>query len=189
MDWFLLAKVLHFLALISWFAGLFYFPRLLIYQLEALERGGVEGQAIAGQLALMQERLYRIIMRPAFVLTFVAGLAMIGIREYQTGGGYLLHQWWLQLKFVLVVFLGVYHVYCGRLMRLFGGGQIENWTTYRLRLFNEVPTVLMLGIVLLAVYKNILNVFWAFAFVLIFGFILSLGVRWYRLRRLAGLSK
>jgi len=165
------AKALHIIGFISWFAGLFYLPRLFIYHAEAAEKPEVERLAVQRQLELMAARLWKIITVPAMVVTILAGGTMVVLLE-----GNL--PMWLQLKLGFIVLLLVYHVTCGRIreQQLAGSSQ---WTSRGLRLFNEAATMLMIAIVFLAVLKDGLSAIYGVIGFFSVGALLMLGIRLY----------
>ena len=134
-------KALHLIAMVSWFAGLFYMPRLFVYHTQTSD---AEGRA---RFSTMEEKLYRIIMRPAMIATVVLGFALLAL-SWSTLAGTL----WIWLKIVIVFGLIGYHHVCGSLIRRFAAGEAphsERW----FRVFNELPTLVLIVVVLLAVLK------------------------------------
>jgi putative membrane protein len=139
-DLYLWVKALHLIAVISWMAGLLYMPRLFIYHTDAAP-GSVQSETFK----VMEQRLLRVIMNPAMMLTWLFGL-------YLAWSVYGFHGTWLHLKIVLVVLLTAVHVFFSRSVKAFARG--ENHRSARSwRIMNEVPTVLMIAIVVLAVVK------------------------------------
>jgi protoporphyrinogen IX oxidase len=132
-------KALHVVAMVTWFAGLFYLPRLFVYHAGADDRVSHE------RFVIMERRLF-IIMTIGAALTVIFGLALI-----ISNPAYLIMNW-LRLKLVLVAVLVGYHVYCYRLTAAFREGRTSHSGKW-FRGFNEVPSILLLGIVLLAVAK------------------------------------
>lgn len=133
----LIVKSLHLIFVISWFAGLFYLPRLFV------NHAMVEDAATRERLALMEHKLYRF-MTPLGILA--VGLGLWLWFGYGYGGG------WLHAKTALVVGLIAYHLYCGHLMRAFAAGRnTKSHVWYRV--FNEVPVLVLLVVVFLAVLK------------------------------------
>ncbi len=141
-------KAIHFIGFVAWFAGLFYLPRLFVYHVEAIENPGKE--AIAEQLGLMENRLYRIIMNPAMVLTLAAGIALLIIEPAY------LKQGWMHVKLTLLILLIGYHHVCLSYIKKLGKGT-KPMSSERLRFFNEIPTLLLVAIILLAVFKDTLS--------------------------------
>lgn len=139
-DVYLWIKALHIIAVISWMAGLFYLPRLFIYHTDA-----VPGSEKSETFKIMEQRLVRVIMNPAMMISWVLGL-YLAWSVYGFSGG------WLHAKIGLVMLLTLTHVYFTRSARRFA--RDENTRTARhWRLMNEVPTVLMILIVILVVVK------------------------------------
>ena len=132
-------KAFHIIGVVTWFAGLFYLPRLFVYHAEAVE------PAIRGRLQVMERRL--------LVMTHIgAALAIaFGIATLATESFYL-HAGWLHVKLALVLLLVIYHAMLVKLTRDFAAGRCT-WTSRGLRWFNEMPGLLLLAIVILAVVK------------------------------------
>jgi len=142
VDLYLWSKVVHLLGLISWMAGLFYLPRLFVYH---TERGGNE--ELAATFCVMEGRLLRVIMRPALVVTVGAGGVLVWSGEF-----YGPVPLWLWGKMVLVGLLLIYHGVLERHAGRFRQGG-ETGTSRYFRVLNEVPTVLLVAIVILVVVK------------------------------------
>ncbi len=132
-------KAFHIIGVVTWFAGLFYLPRLFVYHAEAVE------PAIRGRFQVMERRL--------LVMTHIgAALAIaFGIATLATESFYL-HAGWLHVKLALVLLLVIYHAMLVKLTRDFAAGRCT-WTSRDLRWFNEMPGLLLLAIVILAVVK------------------------------------
>jgi putative membrane protein len=132
-------KAFHVVFVVTWFAGLFYLPRLFIYHVATADAPGLE------RFVVMERRLFGI-MTIGAVLAALFGLSMIAVAP-----GYLTFAW-LRVKLVLVAFLIGYHVWCYQLMvALRAGSNPHSQRWYRL--FNEVPALLLIAIVVLAVVK------------------------------------
>jgi putative membrane protein len=131
-------KALHIVFMVTWFAGLFYLPRLFVYHAMAADREGIE------RFKVMERKLYFGIMTPGAVLTVIFGVWLwLG---WGVGGG------WLHAKLALVALLAGYHLWCGKLLDDFRRDRNRH-THVWYRWFNEAPVVLLLAIVLLAVLK------------------------------------
>lgn len=139
-DAYLWIKALHIIAVISWMAGLFYLPRLFIYHTDA-----APGSDQSETFKVMEQRLIRIIMNPAMMISWVLGL-YLAWSVYGFSGG------WLHAKIALVIAMTGTHVYFTRSARRFA--RDENTRNARhWRLMNEAPTLLMIAIVILVVVK------------------------------------
>jgi putative membrane protein len=140
-------KAFHIIGVVVWFAGLFYLVRLFVYHVEANEQPEPNRTILQQQYQLMEKRLYNLITTPGMVLTVVMAIALLITAPD------LLHERWLHIKLGFVAATIVYHFYCGRLMRRLAAGEFQ-WGGQALRGLNEVPTVFLAVIVLLAVFKN-----------------------------------
>ncbi len=143
-SWF---KAFHIIGVVVWFAGLFYLVRLFIYHVEADQEAEPAKSILKNQYQIMEKRLYNIITTPGMVVTVGCAIGLLVTQpEY-------LKQGWLHAKLGFVAALLFYHFYCGRLIK-----QLEEntckWGSKQLRALNEAPTVMLLVIVLLAVFKN-----------------------------------
>jgi protoporphyrinogen IX oxidase len=134
-------KALHIIAVISWMAGLLYLPRLMIYHCDA-EKGSVQSETFK----VMERRLYRAIMTPAMIVAWGLGLYLAFAHVGFTGNT------WLHVKFALVLVLSAAHGQMGRWVKDFAGDRNTRPQKFY-RIANEVPTLLMIGIVILAVVK------------------------------------
>lgn len=135
-DW---IKVIHILALISWMAGLLYLPRLFVYHCDV-----PVGSAASDLFKTMEYRLLRYIMTPAMIVTWVAGLLLAGILQAAP--------LWLILKIVAVVILSGVHGWMAVTVRKFRNDQRPHPARFY-RIMNEVPTILMIVIVILVVIR------------------------------------
>lgn len=135
-------KALHLIFLVTWFAGLFYLPRLFVYHSLAspTDREGVE------RFKVMERKLFFGIMTPGGVLTIVFGVWLWILKGYGFAAG------WLNLKLALVVVLVLFHLYCGKLLVDFKYDRNPHGHVYY-RWLNEVPTVILVAAVILAVVK------------------------------------
>lgn len=165
------AKAVHIVGFISWFAGLFYIVRLFIYHAEASERPPAERDVLLPQLELMAGRLWKIITVPALFLTFGGGITMV-LGAWPFGS-------WLHWKFLWLGLLVAYHLTCG-VIRKRQLARTFNWSSNRLRVFNEVATMLMVAIVFTAVFKVAMTAAYGVAGLLGLGLSLMFGLRTYR---------
>lgn len=136
-------KALHIISMVCWFAGLFYLPRLFVYHTQVEDAAGRE------RFAQMEKRLSRFIMTPASIATWVFGLWLLfgglGWDYYKTQG-------WFHTKLTLVVLLtGYHHVCLAHIKRLANGTNVKSEKYFRI--FNEIPVVFLIGIVILVVVR------------------------------------
>ena len=157
-------KALHLIGVIVWFAGLFYLGRLFVYHREADERPEAERTALKAQFALMEKRLYYGITWPGLCITIIFGTA-------------LLTEWgippWIHGKIGLVALLVLYHLWCGQLRKKLLNEKC-GWSGKQFRLFNEIPTLLLVSIVFLVVFKEAFS--WTIFLLILAGMMLVIGV-------------
>lgn len=139
---YLLIKSLHIISVICWMAGLFYLPRLFVYHAENSENAD-----FVAVVKLQEYRLFAYIMRPAMLASVITGVLMIG-----SDFGIFKSGVWIHIKLLFALFLLLYHIVCGILLgRLQRGSQKFSGKFFRV--FNEIPTILMIVIVVCAVMK------------------------------------
>ena len=170
-------KALHLIFVVAWFSGLFYMVRLLVYHAEAHEGPAARREILIPQLRLMEKRLWYGITWPAAVLALSSG-ALLAVDFWP-----LTEHSWLILKLILVTLLFAYHLSCGYLYRYMGRGSYP-LGGHGLRLWNEVATLFLFGIVFLAVCKDGLDMLVALAGLVVLGGGLWWGIRLYRMMRL-----
>lgn len=133
-------KSFHIISVITWFAAIFYLPRLFVYHAMAEDEIGRE------RFKVMERKLYRGIMNPSAVVAVGLGVVLVVIQPYW------LEQGWLHMKTLLVIGLVGYHLYCGRLLRAFA--EDRNTRSHRwYRVFNELPVLVLIAVVLLVELK------------------------------------
>lgn len=137
-------KALHLIFMVTWFAGLFYLPRLFVYHAMANDSVSIE------RFKVMERKLYWGIATPGGALTLVFGAWTLALNGISTYTGSL----WLWLKLGLVVLLVAYHLTCGYLLREFGHDRNRHGHVWY-RWFNEIPVLMLAGIILLAVLRPV----------------------------------
>ncbi len=144
MNTYLLFKSLHLIAVISWMAGLLYLPRIFVYHVENKEK-----KEATDIFEVMERRLFIYIMRPAMILTWAFGIILVHLNGIE-----IFSQLWMQIKIVLVIILSAYNGYLGRCL-----SNLKNSTNTKsakfFRIINEIPTVILIIIVFLAIFKPI----------------------------------
>ena len=158
MDY-LIAKSIHIIFVVSYFAGLFYMVRLFIYHTEALEKEEPERSILHKQFSFMEERLWNIITVPALILMALSGIYMFYAMQwvYFTQG-------WMHVKLLFIAFLLWYHYYSWRLMKRLQAGP-KTLSSVQLRMLNEVATIILFVVVFAIVLKNLFIEYWYFALV------------------------
>ena len=144
MNSYLLFKSLHLIAVISWMTGLLYLPRIFVYHVENLK-----DKNTSSVFKTMERKLYFYIMTPAMILTWVFGLILISSLGFE-----VFSATWIKLKLLLVILLTLYHFYLSKLLSDFNLGQNTKSSKF-FRIINEVPTILLILIVFIVVFKPI----------------------------------
>ncbi len=166
-------KAFHIVGFVSWFSGLFYLVRMFVYHAEASDKPESIREDWKRQFSLMQWRVYKMIATPAMVITWLCGLSMIAINPA------ILQSTWMHIKLTLLVLLVLYHFYCKSIIIRQESG-IDKGTSINYRLLNELPTLFLVAIVLLAVLRDLQDFVKLFIGILIFGFLLFTFVKWYK---------
>ena len=142
MNSYLLFKSLHLIVVLSWMAGLLYLPRIFVYHVE-----NINDQNSSNIFKIMERKLYFYIMMPAMFLSWFFGLILISIIGFD-----VLSTTWIQLKLIFVVLLSFYHFYLGRFLSKLKSDQ-NTKTSRFFRIINEVPTILLILIVFIVIFK------------------------------------
>ena len=144
MNTYLLFKSLHLIAVISWMAGLLYLPRIFVYHVE-----NKNDQNISNIFKVMERKLYFYIMMPAMVLSWILGFLLINSIGFDQ-----LANKWLEIKLILVLILTIYHLFLGVCLKKFSIDK-NIYSSKFYRIFNEVPTILLILIVFIVIFKPI----------------------------------
>ena len=144
MNYYLLFKSLHLIAVISWMAGLLYLPRIFVYHVENSEK-----KETTEIFEVMEKRLYFYIMRPAMILSWFFGIILIYI-----SGIDIFSQLWMHIKLGLVVILTIYHEFLGVCLKSLKL-KTNTKTSKFFRIINEVPTIILIIIIFIVVFKPI----------------------------------
>jgi len=144
MNSYLLFKSLHLIAVVSWMAGLLYLPRIFVYHVENKKK-----KIVTDVFEVMERRLFFFIMRPAMISTWIFGLILVYLNGIE-----IFSHLWMQIKIVSVILLSVYNDYLGKCLV-----SLKNSTNTRsakfFRTINEIPTVILIIVVFLAIFKPI----------------------------------
>ena len=176
VDYYLYIKALHLIFVITYFAGLFYMPRLMVYLVEAADRPQAASDIIIPQLQLMMRRLWQIITVPSAILGLIFGLWMLWINPF------LLGKSWMLVKLVFVGLLVLYHIKTHRFYKAFLEGNCQRSARF-FRIWNEGATLILFAVIFLAILKD--SIHWIFGLLGLFGlaFLLMLGIRLYKRHR------
>ena len=144
MNYYLLFKSLHLIAVISWMAGLLYLPRIFVYHVENYQK-----KETTEIFETMERKLYFYIMRPAMLISWLLGILLIYHIGFES-----FSQLWLQLKIFFVIILTVYHEYLGKCLTSLRDGSNSKSSRF-FRIINEIPTILLILIVFIVIFKPI----------------------------------
>jgi putative membrane protein len=142
MDLYLTYKTLHILFMVSWFAGIFYLPRLFVYHVES------DSLEVKNQLSIMEKNLFKFIT-PIGILALIFGIMMGLLSSNWTA---FFTQDWIVVKIIVVFLLVSYQLMCRKIMQELSADN-HNWTGFKLRVFNEAPVILLLLGIIAAVFK------------------------------------
>lgn len=166
-------KALHLIFVITWFAGLFYIPRLFIYHIEARQKPQPDANILSKQLKIMSKRLWYIITWPSAILaTLFAVWLLILVPSW-------LEQPWMHVKLAFVVLLIAYHIKNHLIFKQFQKDDIR-WTSNGMRLWNEGATLILFAIVFLVILKSAINWIWGIVGLFGLGIVLMLGIKLYK---------
>lgn len=176
MDLHLFFKALHIVGFVSWFAGIFYLVRLFVYHREAWDMPDTESSILRKQYHIMEGRLYAIIQTPAMVITLIGGFGMLSVNYTWLYSG------WMQLKLALVLVLIAYHFLCARYIKMLQTKK-TSWSSFGFRIFNELPTLLLISIVMLAVWKSLSGLWLGIILLLVLGLLFFIAAKLYKAKR------
>jgi len=165
-------KAIHIIFVTSWFAGLFYLPRLLVYHTEANSKPAMERDILQKEYLRMEKVLFNAIMIPAMWLTVISGITLV----YWTWWDSFAAHGWLHIKLLFVLGLIIYHFYCRKLILELRQNKFR-FSGFQLRLFNEIATIFLFAIVFLVVLKNSVDWIWGLAGLLVFALVILSAVR------------
>ena len=166
-------KALHLIFVITWFAGLFYIPRLFVYQIEAFYKPSPKKEILGEQLKLMAKRLWFIITWPSAILATVFAVWLL-----------ILIPTWLNQSWMLVKlgFVGLLYLYHFKTHQIFKQLQIDDvrYTSKFMRIWNEGSTIILFAVVFLVILKDSLNWIFGVAGIIALAVLLMLGIKWYK---------
>ncbi len=173
MEYYNYIKSLHLIFIITWFAGLFYIPRLFVYHIEAAAKPEPERSILTTQLKLMTKRLWYIITWPSAILASVFAFWML----------YLMPAWveqdWMQVKLGFVVLLYVYHFKCHLIFKEMQRDVIK-WTSNQMRIWNEGSTLILFSVIFLVIVRDAINWIYGVLGIFLLAAMLMLGIKIYK---------
>lgn len=166
-------KSLHLIFVVTWFAGLFYIPRLFIYHIEAWQKPSPEREILTDQLKLMTKRLWYIITWPSAILCTLFAVWMLILMPSW------LQQPWMHVKLGFVLLLFAYHFKCHQIFKQLQRDEVT-YTSKFMRIWNEGATLILFAIVFLVILKSAFNWIYGVIGIAVLGILLMLGIRLYK---------
>jgi protoporphyrinogen IX oxidase len=166
-------KAIHIIFIVTWFAGLFYMPRLLIYITEAHEKPEPEKSILLNQFKVMASRLWFGITWPSAIITLMMGTSMIVNQPEWLQSGFM------HIKLALVFFLYLYHFSLQYIFN-FLRKDVVKYKSQQLRIWNEVATLFLISIVFIIVLKDAFSMLWGIGGLLVVSFLIMMGIRIYK---------
>lgn len=166
-------KALHLIFVITWFAGLFYIPRLFIYQIEAQSKSKNEARILSKQLKMMTKRLWNIITWPSAILATIFAIWLLIINPAW------LQQPWMHVKLAFVVLLIAYHLKNHQIYKQFQNDDIR-WSSSKMRLWNEGATLILFAVVFLVILKSAVNWIYGLTGLVGLAVLLMIGIKSYK---------
>ncbi|WP_034229815.1 CopD family protein [Aquimarina pacifica] len=166
-------KSLHLIFVITWFAGLFYMPRLFVYQIEASQKPSPEKEILSKQLKLMAKRLWFIITWPSAILaTLFAIWLLLLIPEW-------LQQPWMHIKLGFIVLLILYHLKSHHIYKQLQV-DIVKWSSNQMRMWNEGSTIILFSVIFLVIVRDAVNWIYGVIGIISLAVLLMLGIKFYK---------
>ena len=180
---YLYVKALHIIFIVTWFAGLFYMPRLFIYNVEANQKDETSRKVLQEQFGIMMKRLWYGITWPSAILTLIFGIWVL----FESGYAKIVFEpagRWMLIKLIFVVCLYLYHFSLQKILKQQLAG-VFTYTSQQLRIWNEVATIFLVAVVMLVVVKQNLSALWGVLGLLAFVLLLMSAIKIYKLLRKA----
>jgi putative membrane protein len=169
-------KAVHIIFIVTWFAGLFYMPRLFVYLIEANEKPEPERSILTKQLKMMSNRLWFAITWPSAIITAIMGASLLIDRPQFLSMGFM------HLKLTLVFFLYLYHISLHVILNQLKKDVVK-YTSQQMRVWNEVSTLFLISIVFLIVLKDALSMIWGLVGLLVVTAAIMIGIKVYKKSR------
>lgn len=173
MEYYNYIKALHLIFVITWFAGLFYIPRLFVYQIEAAQKPSPEKEILGKQLKMMTKRLWFIITWPSAILATIFAIALLVLQPIW------LQQSWMHVKLGFVVLLFAYHFKCHLIFKQLQNDVVK-WTSNQMRLWNEGSTIILFSVIFIVMVRDALNWIYGLIGLILLMVILMMGYKIYK---------
>ncbi len=173
MEYYGYIKSFHLIFVITWFAGLFYVPRLFVYQIEAFYKPSPEKEILGKQLKLMVKRLWYIITWPSAILAVIFAIWLLVLQPFW------LKEPWMHVKLSFVLLLIIYHLKTHQYFKQLQIDQV-NKTSNFMRIWNEGATFILFAVVFLVILKSTINWVWGVVGIFVLGILLMLGFKVYK---------
>lgn len=173
MEYYNYIKALHLIFVITWFAGLFYIPRLFVYQIEAAQKPSPEKEILGKQLKLMTKRLWQIITWPSAILATLFATILLILEPAW------LQMSWMHIKLCFVLLLFAYHIKCHFIFKELQNNTVK-WTSNQMRLWNEGSTLILFSVIFIVIVRDALNWVYGVVGLLLLMVILMLGFKIYK---------
>ena len=178
---YLYLKAIHIIFIVTWFAGLFYMPRLFIYNVEANGKDEVSRNVLQLQFAIMMKRIWYGITWPSAILTLIFGFWVLFESSYskivfEPAGR------WMLIKLIFVLFLYLYHFSLHKIFKQQTAG-VFKYSSQQLRIWNEIATIFLVSIIMLVVVKQNMSLVWGVGGLLLFVLLLMSAIKIYKLLR------
>lgn len=173
MEYYPYIKSFHLIFVITWFAGLFYIPRLFVYQIEAFNKPSPDKEILGKQLKLMAKRLWYIITWPSAILATLFAVWLLVLQPYW------LEQPWMQVKLGFVLLLIIYHLKTHQYFKQLQQSEIKKTSSF-MRIWNEGATFILFAVIFLVVLKSAINWVWGIIGIIVLGILIMFGFKIYK---------
>lgn len=173
MEYYNYIKSFHLIFVITWFAGLFYIPRLFVYQIEASHKPSPDKEILGKQLKLMAKRLWFIITWPSAILATIFAIWLLILQPFW------LQQPWMHVKLTFVLLLIIYHLKTHQYYKQLQNDVVKKSSSF-MRIWNEGATFILFAVVFLVVLKSAINWVWGILGIIILGILIMLGFKIYK---------
>ncbi|MFH4963727.1 CopD family protein [Gaetbulibacter sp. M235] len=173
MEFYNYIKSFHLIFVITWFAGLFYIPRLFVYQIESFHKPSPEKEILGKQLKLMAKRLWFIITWPSAILATIFAVWLLILQPYW------LEQPWMHVKLLFVILLIMYHLKTHQYYKQLQNDDIKKTSSF-MRIWNEGATFILFAVVFLVILKNAINWIYGIVGLAVLGILIMLGFKVYK---------